>query len=283
MIPDRNPHIPLSSFVAAWIVLLCLGISGCDTAFNPLIENRDRHYSVFGVLDQAADTQWVRVMPVGDSLFSGKSVPNEVRVYLTELESGNRTELRDSLIRYSDNVYAWNYWTDSEIKSGSTYKLEVIGPGEKQSSAETTIPEDFRVPEITYNTRQERGVVVVEEVERLVVAEAEYVLRVIPNEPGPPPPLVTESISHLDNLVPLKNNGYKFYPNDVSRLAEKLNAFGQRIDIQKRTIRVVAGSAEWPDYEQLSKDEIPIPGIRSNVKNGLGVLAGIVSKEFVIE
>jgi len=74
----------------------------CDDPFLPLAES-EVQLSVFGYLDAAADTQWVRVMPIRPlALTSPDSFG--IIVTLENLGSGQTVELRDSLFTYSHNL-----------------------------------------------------------------------------------------------------------------------------------------------------------------------------------
>ena len=49
------------------LLIAALLLGSCDTAFDPFQEN-DYHFSVFGFLDDAADSQFIRITPVRDSI-----------------------------------------------------------------------------------------------------------------------------------------------------------------------------------------------------------------------
>jgi len=52
------------------LALLVLGVgSGCEDTFEPY-KSSDRHFSIFGYLNAAADTQWIRVAPIRQSVFT---------------------------------------------------------------------------------------------------------------------------------------------------------------------------------------------------------------------
>ncbi len=89
------------------------------TTFEP-IDPGGTPFSVFGVLDPSADTQWVRVTPLR-TVLRGSPEPTGIAVTLEELGSGRIIGLRDSAMRYPntlglDSLYAHNFWTAERIQ-----------------------------------------------------------------------------------------------------------------------------------------------------------------------
>src|SRR5690554_2310724 len=104
--------------------------SGCaDPVFDP-IPDSDLHFSVFGVLDATADTQWIRVSPLRASITHSGEVLDAV-VTLEHLGTGEVIELSDSLVSFESSlddgtsVVRQNFWTDHPIEAGATYRLAV--------------------------------------------------------------------------------------------------------------------------------------------------------------
>ncbi|MDZ7694856.1 MAG: hypothetical protein U5K69_27685 [Balneolaceae bacterium] len=119
--------------------------SGCDSPFEPHQENNRYHFSMFGYLDASADTQWVRIMPVRDSLLYN---PGEIdaTVTLEELETGKTVTLNDSLFHFSNNRYAHNFWTTESLEPSGTYRLKAERSDGAASHATITLPADFSTP-----------------------------------------------------------------------------------------------------------------------------------------
>lgn len=110
------------SYPAIFVIFLALFGIGCETEFDPLQE-RDRYpFSMYGFLDLHADTQWVRVMPVLDSLVTHNPEPIDAHVTLTREMTGETTVLDDSLFFYGSFAYAWNYRTaEPPAPAGKVY------------------------------------------------------------------------------------------------------------------------------------------------------------------
>ena len=86
-----------------WIIVALLAVlaAGCENTVDPFIET-DRYFTIFGYLDTASDTQFVRVIPFRRDI-GGSGDPNlDATVTSTELESGTLLPWRDSVITYAD-------------------------------------------------------------------------------------------------------------------------------------------------------------------------------------
>src|SRR5690606_10564943 len=114
-----------ASLHASSIVLFSM-LAACDQAFDPA-QAHDKYFSMIGVLDLDADTQWIRVMPIRESV---ESFPSEAdaEVHLELLGSGRTIVLRDSLMRYSSpnpeleaDLWAHNFWTTETILPDTVY------------------------------------------------------------------------------------------------------------------------------------------------------------------
>lgn len=129
---------------------LLLFASACDQTFEPLIEH-DRYFSIFGVLNPAADTQWIRVTPIRDLLTTSTLPgPIEAVVTLEDLSTGQIVTLSDSLFAYgvtnldhSQHRYAYNFWTTHPIRPGATYRLTVTRSDGTKSSATVPMAKEY--------------------------------------------------------------------------------------------------------------------------------------------
>jgi hypothetical protein len=106
-------------------------VAGCDHPFEPFQENTLGPFSVFGYLDLNADVQWVRVMPIRQTLLAEPG-PIDAVVTLEHLGTGRVVTLRDSLFAYTDHgmgavAYAvvWQWRADWH----GSYHFQAIVPG----------------------------------------------------------------------------------------------------------------------------------------------------------
>lgn len=111
-----------------FFTLVALVLVSCDQSFDPALE-QEKYFSIFGVLDLDADTQWIRVMPIRSSAQSS-SGEVDATVELQLLGSGQAIVLRDSLMRYTSpnpelesDVWAHNFWTTETILPDTVYRL----------------------------------------------------------------------------------------------------------------------------------------------------------------
>lgn len=272
-----------SNLVSIWLVVLLMvsGMAGCENSFEPFEENYGLHFTMFGALDLSADTQWVRVMPIMDSLVSRSSKPIDAQVSLTRLSDGQKTILNDSLFKFRDEFYAWNFWTTVPLQEGGEYRIEAKASDGRTSSATFTIPPDFPTPLVEYYPRNETGRVYGSGVERVVVASGIYYVQTISDHGQ----LLRQwvHVPHAYEVEYFGNNNFQFTLNDQRTIAERLGVSTLGITILDREVLVASGTSDWPDYEGLLREEYVLPDVQSNVENGLGVVSGIVTKKFPME
>lgn len=244
----------------------------CDQVFEPWQENDQYEFSIFGYLDATQDTQWVRVMPVREDLFL-EPEPFNVAVTLKHIESGESVVLNDSLVSFAHDAYAWNFWTTMEMKPEQTYRLTAERPDGSFSRAQVTLPPDFPTPLVVIeNTRSNpprpsAATVFLEGVTRLADVRTVHGLT---------------RVAHLKDTTGIASGFYRV----AIDLSEDLRILGQmNPDVAPSSLigsssRIYIASA-GPDYHHfgsVSEKVIAVPDGVSNIENGLGYLAGIVSK-----
>jgi hypothetical protein len=268
-----------SGIVAIFLsALVMTGIAGCENAFDPIVEDPLRHYSMFGALNTIADTQWVRVTPIRDSLFLGRD-SLDITVTITETESNQTDILTPVLSKVPtstiDTVYYWSFWTTMEIEAEKQYQVQTTGPDDKVSFATVTIPPDFDPPIFDFDPEMNTGSLIGDGIERMVITDVIYSLTVI----GEDEDMVikrVETVSQLkrDRLIYNQNTGqYRISINDRSYLDELYT--NQFVIIDSAKIFIAAGNDSWPDVENLTPEELVLPHVISNVEGGTGVIVGI--------
>lgn len=264
------------------VTLIFFGISGCNPNINP-IQKDEHHFSIYGFLNASADTQFVRIEKIRDGQFTGAPDNLDIRVKLTNVTTGESSMMKDSLFYYYSKGYAHNYYTTLPIRSKQTYRLDIID-NEIVASAQADIPKSFPEPVVTGSTK-DFVALRVSEIDRLIAVKTIY-YSYVPcsggfNSPCPDEPTIKKSIfQHLQDTVRYQDHisisinqsedMKKIYPN-----ADDPHPF-------KTTVIVAAGTKEWPDFMNLSKDSISIPRTVSNVKGGVGILGGIVSDTVLV-
>ncbi|MTI86558.1 MAG: DUF4249 family protein [Balneolaceae bacterium] len=260
-----------------------LFVASCENTFDPIQDKELKYYSIFGALDALADTQWVRVMPIADSLFLNSQKPLNATVTLTRLSDDKKVTLHDSLFTYDNGVLAWNYWTDEPLYPKETYRLRVERPDGVFSEATTTLPDIFPEPEVTYSTNKEFGQVVLNGIDRLAAAQVNYRFFVRTGPTGETKVYFDMSIPHTNSLYEGADGKMRFNINDMLAIADSIKVSQSAINMVSRELIIAAAGPEWPDFKGFNDFEIGLPSIQSNVINGQGVVAGIISRRRMLE
>lgn len=119
-------------------------LAGCEKPFEPLAPS-DLVFSIYGHLDAALDTQWVRVTPIRESLATLPE-PIDAVVTLEEIETGTTVTMSDSLSRYlpvnlgGAGLFAHNYSTTMSMVPGRHYRLTATRSDGAAASATVLIP-----------------------------------------------------------------------------------------------------------------------------------------------
>src|SRR5690606_10281102 len=109
---------------------LLFGTAGCEE--DPLaVLGTDRAFTVYGVLNPRADTQFVRVFPIAGRLEPGDGTPLDARVASTDRETGEVREWTQLVRRDASGDYAHLYWAAFRADYGHTYALEVSGSDDR--------------------------------------------------------------------------------------------------------------------------------------------------------
>ena len=127
---------PLLAFLFFAVVL-----GGCEDTVNPILES-DRDFTLFGTLDMARDTQFVRVIPIRATLLSGDDNTLDVTFTSTDLDEGETIVWRDSLITFANGAQGHVFYAPLRIRPGHSYRIAVQPAGSDLiTSAITTVPE----------------------------------------------------------------------------------------------------------------------------------------------
>jgi hypothetical protein len=113
--------------------------SACDDTVDPFIEE-ERFFTIFGFLDTAADTQFVRVIPLRRRLVAEEADVLDASVTTTALEDGTPVVWRDSLIHFDDGSFGHVFFAPLHVFPGWTYRFEVRRSDGATAAAETTVP-----------------------------------------------------------------------------------------------------------------------------------------------
>lgn len=258
---------------------LLIAIS-CEHSFDPLQENDRYVYSMYGSLDVHADTQWVRVMPIGESLIPTDSTLQKTDVILIRESTGNTTVLKDSLFRFGGNAYVWNYWTTQNLFPDESYIIKATADDGRQSISEISMPSELPIPEIHYVENTERGTITGSSKDALVTVEIRYLVQTI-GEMGCAPEREI-SISHLEDLYIFANGEYHFTVDNKVSIARELGVTPSNYRVNKRDLNIISAGKDWPNLADVNEEETVLPDVISNVENGTGFIAGIARRSVAI-
>ena len=267
---------------ATWMwpaILAWLGLQACDAPFEPF--EKTGRMSVFGALDATADTQWIRVTPIRQTVLMS---PDQIAMTVTleRMGTGRTVALRDSIVRFETGTpstpeaewFTHNFWTTEPIESGATYVVTVTGADRSTASMTVAIPEDFTVIVGYSPTPGIRPTLRTEGAEHLGVVLGhlyfapdcvvrtgirEYYLSLPSVVPPPVSPAVYELLA-----PPTSTRDEEFYPCPVVH----------------REIFVAASGSPWPKGLQNATSALGVPYAPSNVGNGIGFVAGVRTRSF---
>ena len=136
--------------VITFAALLCL--AACDNTVEPFVASDDESFAIYGYLDSAADTQFVRVSPVIDASGFAYGDTLDAHVVLTNLGTGIRHQLNGASAPLADGRRAYYFYTTAPPADGAAYRLDVFRPGGDTTEAFTRTPGpnqvDVQDPEI---------------------------------------------------------------------------------------------------------------------------------------
>lgn len=276
-----GPSIPHRLFKALLYLLLAgLFATGCNESFEPFKEDNQYVFSIYGYLDASADTQWVRVMPVREDFYLDPDTPAHATVTLEDMQNGKSVVMNDSLFAYAHGVYAYNFWTEMKLRPERTYRLTAQSPDGKSSSAEVELPKDFPAPYVRVldDGQSIKVYVYIEGVERLVDVQTVYHIRNIRSGEE-----IVNGVTHLQDTLRTASGNFEFVI-DPGEDEEFLDRFGlasgppSQFRVIKKQIYIASAGPDWHHFPSLDEKVIALPEGISNIRNGVGYLAGIVSK-----
>lgn len=252
--------------------------TSCDDSFQPLQKNNLFNFTISGYLNASADTQWVRVEPLGQDI-NDPTDTTGIQVTLEHLQSDQIVVMNDSLFT-SRNIL--NFWTTMDIENEQTYRIVAEHADGETSRVTVTTPKELPLPFIV-NSGPPAGanIYIDDAVEH--ITDVQSVWYVILN-PG------TENqrrmyrfpIRHTLKQTTAFFGGYFAFANWEKELAQiEQSIGGAEMTVAARQFFVAAGGPEWDDtLSSIDDFTYFLDGTGSNVENGLGYVVGIDGKWF---
>lgn len=129
----------------ACVLPAALFLSGCDDTLIDPFDNEERYFSVYGYLDMLETEHALRVVPVSrfaeniESTDGGRGAL-DAEVYTTDVLTGERTRWTHGYALLDDGTWGHVFKARFIVRSGRTYRLEVVRSDGKMTTAETTVP-----------------------------------------------------------------------------------------------------------------------------------------------
>ncbi|MEM1271452.1 MAG: DUF4249 family protein, partial [Bacteroidota bacterium] len=253
-------------------------LAGCDsTAFDPFVEQTD-HFSLAGVLDASADTQFVRVSRVRLTAdFDPR--PIDATVTLLDERSGAAKTLQDSVYAFGRGRQATNYaLTDFPLELGGAYRLTVEATDGRRASAQVELPDSVPEPVLLIPARTPYQVVTVRTQDKLVALDLIYTYRL---ESDPPAARRVQRVPYFDAVSRTPAGVYGAQVNvgvDISNILPSADLARERLVMLDIEVFFALASSSWPDIELLTDEDAAIPNLVDNVEGGVGFVGGIASK-----
>ena len=266
------------------VLLAATLAAGCDVPFEPFQENTVGPFSVFGYLDLKADTQWIRVAPIRQSLLPD-SAPIDAIVTLEHLGSGRVVTLRDSLFMFADprlNTvgYAHNFWTTEPLEPEATYRLRVERSDGAVTTALVEMPTEPEVSLLFSEVVDFGGVSAGFWAPRQLVVQAQHLLytdllyTVADTSLG----RGGEPIGVRQQPAMSGSGMWRYALPGVGVFDPRLD-IPPFIDMLRREARIAVAGSNWPYEPGLSATDVAIPGVvPTTVENGVGSVAGVATR-----
>ena len=264
-------------------VVAVLG-GGCETAFDPFVDREER-ISVMGYLDASADTQFVRVEMLRDSILFG-SGPLDVTVTLEHIETERQSTWKDSLFLFPNNVRAYNYWSTEHILPSNRYRIEVTpSTGDQIVSTEIVLPDSFPDPiapivicmSLSERCRESPVFRIdIRGIDKLAAFSAVYSYP----DYSKPEGCQIHIVDYWKEGVQTPD-GYSIiveWKRDLERISSAFGDAPISPTIALFDVFVAAGGPEWPDFIQIDRETLFLPEGISNVENGIGFVGGVITK-----
>jgi hypothetical protein len=255
-------------------------VAGCEAGFSAIEENPEQSFAVYGVVDAAADTQFIRVESLTDSVAQGAPPDLDATVTLENVDTGAIDTLVDRYERpASGTARVHNFWTTMPIEPETTYRLTVQStedPG-KTATATATVPPAFPDPEpqgpVIVPCPSPDLLVEVPGVERL----AEVKIGFLVEDLAPAP----RFFGHLPDTS-RTSSGYVLridYDDDLRQIGPPtIDGLPECATPSRAELKVAAAGPNWPRFPEGQGLQASLGRGTSNVEGGTGLFGGVIRK-----
>ena len=243
----------------------------------------DHPFTLWGVLDPRADTQFVRVFPIEGTLDPGSPEPLAARLISTDLDTGEEHTWRDSVSVDERGIVGHVFYAPFRVEYGHTYRLEITADDGASSLVEVEVPAGTELTLGEPDTTQ--GVLlpgyVLNSPPRLVRSELVFRIGFVTgfSAGGCPYYNFADYVIAYDDRIRPTQDGWWFIVNlrevysFVESRALEHPSYLRRYGITLAYVRfdtIVANEAWAPPGGSFDPDVLVEPGIMNNVENGFG-------------
>lgn len=131
----------LTIWLSAVVLAAVSFIAACDNVVQPFVEEAaGRPYFVYGYLDSGADTQFVRISPITETVAAHDALPLDATVRSVDTSSGDATTWTDSLVMLDDGTTGHLYYAVLRVEPGANHRLHVVRSDGSATTATTRVP-----------------------------------------------------------------------------------------------------------------------------------------------
>ena len=237
--------------------------AGCDRPFEPFAPNENGPFSLLGYLDLKADTQWVRVTPIRQTLLGGPEAIDAV-VTLQHTATGRTVTMRDSLFTYEDPrlegiAYAHVFWTTERLEPKARYRVTATASDGAASTAVVDMPADLEISLLNAEGARDTAWLEVR-AEQVLLVETLHTMT-------SPNGTARQSVAKRQR-APIRVDQSTLYAVAIDGTPPFQEGL---VDVGRTELRVAAAGAAWPALVRLPGGAVAEqPDVPSNVENGLG-------------
>ncbi len=251
-------------------------LAGCDESFNTFKDNDRYIFSISGYLDTSLDEQWLRVINLQEEIDPNGGGMNGT-VTLEHLETGESYSFRDSLFRFSETTFAYNYRTEAQVQPSSTYLLTATRSDGARSRVVVDIPDVFTAPTFVPADRPwQPDMLLIQEVENLADIQIRFRITHKVAEYSQP-----YHHSLIGGAFRMGDNSHGVY---IDRETIATATIGMsEIEITECELFVASAGTDWVDFSEMDPELLMLPDGISNVENGTGYVIGVSSRTIPYE
>lgn len=270
--------IPNLCFLLFGLILM----SGCNDSFQPLKENNQYNFNISGYLDASADTQWIRVGTIRESINEPPD-PKGIKVTLKDLQNDNIVVMNDSV--FSGNGFL-NYWTTMPIGKDQTYRITAESIDKKASTVTVTTPKEFPTIYIVVSdvdgTSEGANIYIDDDVGLIADLQSVWYVIVNPETDVQQRRIYRFPLRNTLKHTPAFGTAYYASSNWGRELAYIEQSVGRiEVSVVSKRFFVATGGPEWNEnFSSIDNLKYFLNETASNVENGLGYVVGIEGKSF---